>query len=459
MRKLSGIFHLITENLFIDAHNVSSFEDNTVKIQILGEIYCEDSFNDFSLIKKYYNFYKRNISEYIEGIYLLSIYDKVSKELLIIQDNISSPFTIYYTNYNNRVFYSTDLKSLLLKSQIPRRLHIELLDEFLTYGFIKGHNTLIKNIYKLQPSTGLLINSHGIEEIKLTYNSKTILNKNSQKKLQSTLPINLSNYSDDKCINLLSTNDNSKYIINSIKNTNKPINIFTTNSNQNTFFNEYNNIVNLFNNTSSANTETIQNFTDIVWCLEGSMYYYDLFSQYELLKSAKRSGVNSLISDGSLNEIMLIKGHEILSNSMDINITYPLLNHSIINILYKKRFIKKKLKNIDKDNLLSSNNTFQNIDSMYNSLFKSNDEINILYNKLEQSHIYTNNKSIIDKLINTRFYKKFKSKNNNLKFQENKLQKYLGILYIIIFDKLFISGKYDYLFLSPRIKIKLNDLI
>lgn len=176
LRKLSGIFHLITENLFADSDNILSFEDNNIKIQILGEIYSEGLFNNFSLIKNYYNLYKRNISEHIEGAYLLLIYDKIYKELLIIQDNISSPFTIYYTNYNNRVFYSTDLKSLLLKSQIPRRLHVELLDEFLTHGFINGHDTLIKNIYKLQPSIGLLINSNGIEELKLNYNSKTLLN-------------------------------------------------------------------------------------------------------------------------------------------------------------------------------------------------------------------------------------------------------------------------------------------
>lgn len=446
MRKLSGIFHLITENLFADSDNILSFEDNNIKIQILGEIYSEGLFNNFSLIKNYYNLYKRNISEHIEGAYLLLIYDKIYKELLIIQDNISSPFTIYYTNYNNRVFYSTDLKSLLLKSQIPRRLHVELLDEFLTHGFINGHDTLIKNIYKLQPSIGLLINSNGIEELKLNYNSKTLLNTT---RLKANLPINLNNHLNDKYINLLCTNNNSKYIFNSIKHSNKPINIFKTNLNKKYILNECNNNIKLFDNTPLPNDETIQNFTDIVWRLEGSIYYHDLFLQYELLKSAKENGVNSIVSDGSLNEIMFIKGHELLSNSMGINTTYPLLNHSMINILYKKRFIKKKIK---KDNTSSLNHTFQNMNSMCNLLFKSDDDINILYTKLEKSSIYINNKSIIDKLIHPRFYKKFKG--NNLK-----LEKYLGILYIIIFDKLFISGKYDYLFLSPIINVKLNNLV
>ncbi|HLD11034.1 MAG TPA: asparagine synthase (glutamine-hydrolyzing) [Candidatus Nanoarchaeia archaeon] len=105
---------------------------------------------DSEVIIHGYEEYKEKILKYLDGMFAFCLYNKKTKEIFLARDRLGKK-PLYYTIINQKLYFSSELKTLLLIPEIIKEINYIAIDEFLTLRHINGPKTIIKNIFKLQP--------------------------------------------------------------------------------------------------------------------------------------------------------------------------------------------------------------------------------------------------------------------------------------------------------------------
>lgn len=265
---------------------------------------------------------------------------------------------------------------------------------------------------------------------------------------------------------------------------------------------------------------TLQNYPDIVWRLEGNVYEVGLFLQYELNKLVNAKGKKTLICGECADQVMnqyyfteernvvpdsssdkyyefseypyvfgsylILKKNGILANSFDIQTKYPYLDDEFIALNKPLAEYNGKKKTVHKENCEAClpKEIVDNISKIggsteCHSLFDNNKEIKQFCSFVEKSDFFKTHKILIKKhsyseQIKSDFLTSLKTKIRHVLFkilkkkidesgeyfnEEMKLREYLNYAYVILFDMLIISGKYDLDFDKNGIDKKLKDII
>jgi asparagine synthase (glutamine-hydrolysing) len=157
MRRLS-IIDLSTGHQPI--HN----EDQTVWIVFNGEIY---NFRELraELEAAGHRFYTSTDTEVIvhayeqwgadaivrlRGMFGLAIWDAKTKSLLVARDRIGIK-PLYYAEVNGRLYFGSELKSILEAPDLPRELDASALDHYLSFLYTPRDGSIFKRVRKLPP--------------------------------------------------------------------------------------------------------------------------------------------------------------------------------------------------------------------------------------------------------------------------------------------------------------------
>jgi asparagine synthase (glutamine-hydrolysing) len=157
MRRLS-IIDLSTGHQPI--HN----EDRTVWIVFNGEIY---NFRELraELETAGHRFYTSTDTEVIvhayeqwgakaigrlRGMFGLAIWDIKSRSLLVARDRIGIK-PLYYAEGGGRLYFGSELKSLLEAPNLPRDLNLDALDHYLSFLYTPRDGSIFKSVRKLPP--------------------------------------------------------------------------------------------------------------------------------------------------------------------------------------------------------------------------------------------------------------------------------------------------------------------
>ena len=157
MRRLS-IIDLSTGHQPI--HN----EDRTIWIVFNGEIYNFRELRarleaeghrfytatDTEVIVHAYEQWGANAIARLRGMFGLAIWDDRSKSLLVARDRIGIK-PIYYAEANGRLYFGSELKSLLEAPDLPRDLDLDALDHYLSFLYTPRDGSIFKSVRKLPP--------------------------------------------------------------------------------------------------------------------------------------------------------------------------------------------------------------------------------------------------------------------------------------------------------------------
>jgi len=157
MRRLS-IIDLSTGHQPI--HN----EDRTVWIVFNGEIYnfrelrreleaAGHAFytsTDTEVIVHAYEEWGRAAIARLRGMFGLAIFDTRSNTLLVARDRIGIK-PMYYARTNGRLYFGSELKSLLEAPDLPRDLDPDALDHYLSFLYTPRDGSIFKSVKKLPP--------------------------------------------------------------------------------------------------------------------------------------------------------------------------------------------------------------------------------------------------------------------------------------------------------------------
>lgn len=125
---------------------IYNFQD--IKSQISD--YPFQSKTDTEVIIAAYKKWGIKFIEKLNGMFVLSIWDKKKKELIIARDRLGiKPLYFYYED--DEFLFSSEIRSLLASNMVPRKLNQNSLFEYFTYQTVHAPQTLLQNVYELLP--------------------------------------------------------------------------------------------------------------------------------------------------------------------------------------------------------------------------------------------------------------------------------------------------------------------
>jgi asparagine synthase (glutamine-hydrolysing) len=147
-------------------------EDETVWIVFNGEIYNYQelrqdllsrghvfkSQTDTEVIVHLYEEFGEECLQKLRGMFAFAIWDDKRKQLLLARDRVGIKPLYYYLSERSLVFGS-EIKALLADPEVKPDVVPEMIDRFLTFLYVPGEDTLLRNIQKLAPGSYLLARS------------------------------------------------------------------------------------------------------------------------------------------------------------------------------------------------------------------------------------------------------------------------------------------------------------
>jgi asparagine synthase (glutamine-hydrolysing) len=117
----------------------------------------------------------------LEGMFAFCIYDQESKSFFLARDKFGEK-PLYYFRDNQKVIFSSEIKSLITSKAFKPILRKEKLGSYIRMGYVEEPNTLLQNVFSLPPSSYMTISNNFDIDVK-KYSSIAY------KKLQITLSL------------------------------------------------------------------------------------------------------------------------------------------------------------------------------------------------------------------------------------------------------------------------------
>lgn len=86
----------------------------------------------------------------LNGIFAFALWDGAERRLLLARDHAGVK-PLYYWLDGPRIYFASEMKSLLKIPEIPRKLHLDSVADYLTYLWVPGEHTLLESVKKLEP--------------------------------------------------------------------------------------------------------------------------------------------------------------------------------------------------------------------------------------------------------------------------------------------------------------------
>lgn len=150
-------------------HQPLSNEDETIWVVFNGEIYNYQTLrleliakghafktkSDTEVIVHLYEEYGTDCVQQLRGMFAFAIWDARERALFLARDRVGIK-PLYYFVGKRFLAFGSEVKAILADPAIPREVDPELIDRFLTYHYMPGRQTLLRNLFKLEPGHTLL---------------------------------------------------------------------------------------------------------------------------------------------------------------------------------------------------------------------------------------------------------------------------------------------------------------
>ena len=158
-------------------HQPITNEDQTVWIVFNGEIYnyrdlahtlkskghAFKTDSDTEVIAHAYEEYGAEVCCHLRGMFAFAIWDSKKKELFIARDRVGIK-PLYYYRDNNVFLFGSEIKPMLEIGLIKSGISYDVIDSFLSIGYVPGEKTMFRNVNKLEPAHYIKINQDGFSK-------------------------------------------------------------------------------------------------------------------------------------------------------------------------------------------------------------------------------------------------------------------------------------------------------
>jgi asparagine synthase (glutamine-hydrolysing) len=151
-------------------HQPLSNEEGTVWIVFNGEIYNYQALRsslqskghvfktqtDTEVIVHLYEEFGEACVDQLRGMFAFAIWDARQETLFLARDRVGIKPLYYYLSDKHLVFGS-EIKAILADPAVEAQVAPEMIDRFLTFYYVPGEETLLKNVRKLAPGSHMVV--------------------------------------------------------------------------------------------------------------------------------------------------------------------------------------------------------------------------------------------------------------------------------------------------------------
>jgi len=120
--------------------------------------------SDTEVLLYLYEEYGIKLLDKINGMFAFAIYDFRKKELFLAKDRMGKK-PLYYSHAKDGTFvFASELKSVIQHPSIAKEINYEALNQYLTFDYVPTPNSIFKNIFKLEPSSYLIVKNGSISQ-------------------------------------------------------------------------------------------------------------------------------------------------------------------------------------------------------------------------------------------------------------------------------------------------------
>lgn len=133
---------------------IFNFMEARQELEALG--YRFRSHCDTEVIVHGWHAWGPSVIDRFRGMFAIAIYDKRDDTLFLCRDRLGIK-PLYYTHLaDGRMAFASELKSLLLMADLPRRIDHQAVEDYFAYGYIPDPKTILADVRKLPPGHMLL---------------------------------------------------------------------------------------------------------------------------------------------------------------------------------------------------------------------------------------------------------------------------------------------------------------
>ena len=101
--------------------------------------------------------------DHLEGAFAVAVYDRRAHTLFLARDRLGiRPLFAYRDPL--KLCFASNTQGILTQPGIPRVLDPQAVEDFLSYGFVPGSRSLLRNVRPLGPAHAMLADRHGVRE-------------------------------------------------------------------------------------------------------------------------------------------------------------------------------------------------------------------------------------------------------------------------------------------------------
>lgn len=157
-------------------HQPMSSHNNELILVFNGEVYNYEeikreldypfqSHTDTEVILAAWQRWGKNCVNKFNGMFAIAVWEKKTETLTLVRDRLGIKPLYYYFDGSNFVF-SSEIRSLLSCNLIDREISTTGLSDYLRYQTVQTPNTIVKNIYMLEPGSELSISLTNFKPLK-----------------------------------------------------------------------------------------------------------------------------------------------------------------------------------------------------------------------------------------------------------------------------------------------------
>lgn len=104
---------------------------------------------DVEVIPHLYDEYGLSFASHLNGQFAIALFDSRNQELLLVRDQIGI-CPLYYTEFDGRILFASEIKAILAYPKVPRRLNLKAVDQLMNFPGIVSPVTFFEGIHALR---------------------------------------------------------------------------------------------------------------------------------------------------------------------------------------------------------------------------------------------------------------------------------------------------------------------
>ena len=130
------------------------------ELKSLGHFFNTSS--DTEVVLRAYEQWGLDFHARLNGMWALALWDEHKQQLLLSRDRIGEK-PLHYAEWNGSLLFGSEIKCLLTAG-MPSEINLEVLELYLTFGYVHAPHSFYKNVKKIRPGHFLLVHGNNIAD-------------------------------------------------------------------------------------------------------------------------------------------------------------------------------------------------------------------------------------------------------------------------------------------------------